>query len=99
MCDANGYAMRVVLGQMEDGKPYMAYYTYKTLNDAQRNYTIIEMELLVMVFTLDKVKNYPIRTSRVIFTNHSSLKLRMKISIITDISVLRFYRYITRYLT
>ena len=59
---------------MEDGKPYVVYYASKTLNEAQRNYITIEKELLVMVFALDKFKNYLLGTSIVIFTNHSTLK-------------------------
>ena len=63
---------------MEDGKPYMVYYASKTLNEAQRNYITIEKELLVMVFALDKFKNYLLGTSIVIFTNHSALKYLLK---------------------
>ena len=39
MCDASDFAIGVVLGQREDGKPYVIYYVSKTLNEAQRNYT------------------------------------------------------------
>ncbi|WJZ82907.1 hypothetical protein VitviT2T_002630 [Vitis vinifera] len=42
MCDASDFAIGVVLGQREDGKPYVIYYASKTLNEAQRNYTTIE---------------------------------------------------------
>ncbi|RVW11810.1 Gag-Pol polyprotein [Vitis vinifera] len=45
MCDANDFAIRVVLGQREDGKPYVIYYASKTLNEAQRNCTTTEKEL------------------------------------------------------
>ncbi|KAL6313348.1 hypothetical protein AAG906_028112 [Vitis piasezkii] len=39
MCDASDFAIGAVLGQREDGKPYVIYYVSKTLNEAQRNYT------------------------------------------------------------
>ncbi|RVX11456.1 Retrovirus-related Pol polyprotein from transposon 17.6 [Vitis vinifera] len=42
MCDASDFAIGVVLGQREDGKPYVIYYASKTLNEAQRNYTTTE---------------------------------------------------------
>ena len=34
MCDASDLAMGAVLGQREDGKPYVIYYASKTLNEA-----------------------------------------------------------------
>ena len=46
MCDASDFAIGVVLGQREDGNPYVVYYARKTLNEAQRNYTTKENELL-----------------------------------------------------
>ena len=74
MCDASHYAVRVVLGQGEDGKPYVVYYASKTLNDAQRNYTTTKNELLAVVFALDKFKNYLSGTSIVTFADYSALK-------------------------
>ena len=53
MCDASDFAIGVVLGQREDGKPYVIYYARKTLNEAQRNYTTIEKELLAVMFALE----------------------------------------------
>ena len=46
MCDASDLAIEAVLGQREDGKPHVVYYASKTLNEAQRNYTTTEKELL-----------------------------------------------------
>ena len=54
MCDASDLAVRAVLGQRVEGKPYVVYYANKTLNEAQRNYTTMENELLAMVYALDK---------------------------------------------
>ncbi|RVX04797.1 Transposon Ty3-I Gag-Pol polyprotein [Vitis vinifera] len=58
MCDSSDYAIGAVLGQREDGKPYVIYYASKSLNDAQRNYTTTEKELLVVVYALDKFRAY-----------------------------------------
>ena len=51
MCDASDFAIGVVLGQREYGKSYVIYYAIKTLNEAQRNYTTTEKELLVVVLS------------------------------------------------
>ena len=74
MCDANDFAIGAVIGQREGGKPYVVYYASKTLNEAQRNYTTTEMDLLVVVYALDKFKAYLVGSFIVIFTNHSALK-------------------------
>ena len=74
MCDANDFAIGVVLAQREDGKPYVIYYASKTLNEAQRNYTTIEKELLAIVFALDKFHAYLVGFFIIVFTNHSALK-------------------------
>ena len=50
ICDASDFAIGVFLSQREDGKPYVIYYASKTLNEAQRNYTTTEKELLAVVF-------------------------------------------------
>ena len=49
MCDASDLAVGAVLGQRVEGKPYVVYYARKTLNEAQRNYTTTEKELMVVV--------------------------------------------------
>ena len=52
----------------------MVYYTSKTLNEAQRNYTTTEKELLAVVYALDKFRAYLVRSDKIIFTDHSALK-------------------------
>ncbi|RVW22012.1 Retrovirus-related Pol polyprotein from transposon 17.6 [Vitis vinifera] len=62
MCDASDFAIGVVLGQREDGKPYVIYYASKTLNEAKettqpprKNYAkarLIRWILLLQEFNL-----------------------------------------------
>ena len=54
MCDASDMAIGAILGQREGEKPYVVYYASKTLNEAQRNYTTTENELMAVVYALDK---------------------------------------------
>ena len=74
MCDASDLAIEAVLDQREDEKPYVVYYASKTLNEAQRNYTTTEKELLEVVYALDKFRAYLVGSDIVIFTDHSALK-------------------------
>ena len=74
MCDASDLAIGAVLGQREDEKPYVVFYASKTLNEAQRNNTTIEKELLEVVYALDKFRAYLVGSDIVIFTDHSALK-------------------------
>ncbi|RVW13139.1 Retrovirus-related Pol polyprotein from transposon 17.6 [Vitis vinifera] len=61
ICDASDFAIGAVLGQREDGKPYVIYYVSKTLNEAQRNYTTTEKELLVYLLAKQDAKARLIR--------------------------------------
>ena len=74
MWDARDLAIGEVLWQREEEKPYVVYYAMKTLNEAQRNYTTIEKELLVMVYALDKFRAYLLGSDIIIFIDHSALK-------------------------
>ena len=76
ICDASDFAIGVVLGQREEGKTYVIYYASKTLNEAQRNYTTIEKELLVVVFALDKFRAY--------LVGHCSFHLSLDLEISVD---------------
>nr|CAN71928.1 hypothetical protein VITISV_020876 [Vitis vinifera] len=73
MCEVSDFAIGAVLGQKEYGKPYVIYYSSKTLNEAQRNYPTTEKELLVVVFALDKFCAYLVGSFIVVFTYHFAL--------------------------
>ena len=74
MYDASDLAIGAVLGQREEGKPYVVYCARKTLNEAHRNYTTTEKELLAVIYALDKFRAYLVGSDIVIFTDHSALK-------------------------
>ena len=74
MCDAIDLTVRAVLKQRVEEKTYVVYYASKMLNEAQRNYTTTEKELLAVVYALDKFRSYLIGSDIVIVTNHSALK-------------------------
>ena len=48
MCDASGVALGVVLGQRRDKILHPIYFASKALNEAQKNYTVTEQEILVV---------------------------------------------------
>ena len=52
MCDASDFAISTVLGQRIDNRQHVIYYSSRTLNDAQQNYTTTEKEFLAVVFAL-----------------------------------------------
>ena len=55
MCDASDFAMGAVLGQ-KAGKVFKAiYYANKTFNEAQKNYSTTEKEMLAIVFACENL--------------------------------------------
>ena len=42
MYNVSDFAVGVILGQRVDKKPHVIYYTSRTLNGAQLNYTVTE---------------------------------------------------------
>ncbi|CAL8118049.1 unnamed protein product [Prunus armeniaca] len=58
MCDASDFAIGAVLGQKKNKLPHVIYYASRALNDAQINYSTTKKELLVVVFSLEKIRSY-----------------------------------------
>jgi len=77
MCDASYFVIGTVLGQCKDNKQHTIYYSSRTLNDAQVNYTTTEKEFLAVVFALEKFRPYLLGTKTTIFTDHSALRYLM----------------------
>jgi hypothetical protein len=78
MCDASNHAVEAVLGQKIDKNPHVIYYASKTLDATQSNYSIIENELLAVIFVLEKFRAYLLGTKVVIFSDHAVLKYLLK---------------------
>ena len=69
MCDVSDYAFEVVLTQKKEGKPFVIYYTSRTLNSVQMNYNTIEKELLTVIFTLDKFCSCLISSFTIVYSD------------------------------
>ena len=78
MCDASGVALGVVLGQRRDKILHPIYYASKFLNEAQKNYTVTEQELLTVVFTFKNFCSYLVGTRVIVHTEHSALRYLME---------------------
>ncbi|XP_027157534.1 uncharacterized protein LOC113759168, partial [Coffea eugenioides] len=74
MCDASNFAVGAVLGQKEGRASYVIYYTSRTLDGAQCNYSTTEKELLAIVFALEKFRSYLLGTKVIIYSDHAALK-------------------------
>jgi hypothetical protein len=74
ICDTSDCVVGAVLGQRKDKKPYMIYYTSKTLNSARMNHTTTEKELLAVVFACEKFRSYLVVSPVVVFSDHAALK-------------------------
>lgn len=74
MCDASDVAVGAVLGQRRGKVFHSIYYTSKTLQGAQLNYTVTEKELLDVVFAFDKFRSYLVGTKVLVYTDHLAIK-------------------------
>ena len=61
-----------------DKLPRVIYYTSRTLDVVQVNYTTIEKELLAIDFALEKFRSYLLGTRVIVYTDHAALKYLLK---------------------
>ncbi|XP_057790883.1 uncharacterized protein LOC131007994 [Salvia miltiorrhiza] len=74
MCDASDIAVGAVLGQKKDKLFRVIYYASRTLDMAQSNYTVMEKELLAVVYAFDKFRSYLIGTKSIVHTDHAAIR-------------------------
>ncbi|XP_073137049.1 uncharacterized protein [Henckelia pumila] len=73
MCDASDYAVGVVLGQKYGKSSHSIYYASRILNDAQRNYSTTDKELLAVVFALEKFRSYLLGAKVIFYSDYAAL--------------------------
>jgi hypothetical protein len=76
--DASDTTLGAVLGQRENQMSYAIYFVSKNLSPAEVNYTVIEKELLVVVYAINKFRHYITGYQSFAHTDHSSIKFLMK---------------------
>nr|GEW62891.1 reverse transcriptase domain-containing protein [Tanacetum cinerariifolium] len=74
MCDASDFAISVVLGQHQDKHFRPINYASKTMTKAESNYTIMEKEMLTVVYAFEKFRSYLIMNKSIVYIDHSALK-------------------------
>ena len=77
MCDDSEVALGVVLGQRRYKILHPIYYSSKALNEAQKNYTVTEQELLVVAFAFVKFLSYLLGTRLIVHIDHSAFRYLM----------------------
>jgi len=71
--DASGYAIGGILSQGPVGKDLPILYTFRLLNQAERNYSTIEKELLAIVYCVNYFRPYIYGQKFQIVTDHKPL--------------------------
>ena len=74
VCSANKFAVGAILGQYDGNKFNVIHYASRTLNDAQQNYPMPELELFAIVFACDKFRSYLSDVKVKVYTDHQALR-------------------------
>jgi len=72
--DASETGLGIVLSQEQDGLERVLSYASRSLNKAERNYSITRKELLAVIFGLKRFRQHLIGRKFVIRTDHSALQ-------------------------
>ena len=75
--DTSDIAVGVVLGKMEEKKPYTIYYISKSLAPTELNYTVTEKEFLAIVHDINKFQHYITWYQVFVHTYHVAIRFLM----------------------
>nr|GEX00080.1 reverse transcriptase domain-containing protein [Tanacetum cinerariifolium] len=74
MCDANDFAIGAVLEQRKKKHFQPIHYASKTMTEAQIHYSMMEKEMLAVVYAFEKFRRYLVLSKSIVYTDHSALK-------------------------
>nr|GEX85149.1 hypothetical protein [Tanacetum cinerariifolium] len=74
MCDASDFAIGAILGQRKTKHFQPIHYASKTMTEAHINYTMMEKEMLFVVYAFEKFRPYLVLSKSIVYTDHSALK-------------------------
>ena len=75
--NASDIAVGVVLGQLEEKKPYAIYYISRNLTLAELNYTVTEKEFLVVLHAIKKCQQYITEYQVFVHIEHAAIQFLM----------------------
>nr|GEU56197.1 reverse transcriptase domain-containing protein [Tanacetum cinerariifolium] len=75
MCDASDFAIGAVLGQHQDKHFRPIHYASKTMTEAESNYTIMEKEMVAVVYAFEKFWSYLIMNKSIVYTTIPPLNI------------------------
>ncbi len=75
--DASHKSIGVALSQVEEKLPYAIYFINNNLSKAELNYTVTKKELLAVVHSLNKFRNYILSYQTFVHTDHAAIKYLM----------------------
>ena len=85
-------AIGAALGQENEKFPYAIYFISKNLSKAELNYTVTEKELLVVVHSWNKFRNYITSYQTFVHIDHAAIKNLIKKSYV-NARIIRWFFY------